>query len=166
MTDVTPANASFPSKISPTPTKPEEAGRIGRSSLARSQSSSSGHSGSEALGTRTPSKTQGGRNTLNQMGHAPQPPGGKQSGVRKVNSESDLKVKERARVPHFSRGEGTRGYVQTRGGGRGRQKWLYRSPEFSKGDSRRRIRLLLAVLAGDLVPDRLEGRTCRNNTDV
>lgn len=54
-------------------------------------------------------------NTLNQMGHAPQPPGGKQSGVRKVNSESDLKVKERARVPHFSRGEGTRGYVQTRG---------------------------------------------------
>lgn len=51
------------------------------------------------------------------MGHAPQPPGGKQSGVRKVNSESDLKVKERARVPHFSRGEGTRGYVQTRGGG-------------------------------------------------
>lgn len=49
---------------------------------------------------------------------------------------------------------------------RGRQKWLYRSPEFSEGDSRRRIRLLLAVLAGDLVPDRLEGRTCRNNTDV
>lgn len=75
-------------------------------------------------------KNPGGRNTLNQMGHAPQPPGGKQSGVRKVNSESD------------------------------------RSPEFSKGDSRRRIRLLLAVLAGDLVPDRLEGRTCRNNTDV
>lgn len=99
------------------------------------------------------------------MGHAPQPPGGNQSGVRKVNSESDLKVKERARVPHFSMGEGTRGYVQTRGG-RGRQKLLYRSPEFSKGDSRRRIRLLLAVLAGDLVPDRLEGRTCRNNTDV
>lgn len=61
-------------------------------------------------------KNPGGRNTLNQMGHAPQPPGGKQSGVRKVNSESDLKVKERARVPHFSRGEGTRGYVQTRGG--------------------------------------------------
>lgn len=37
----------------------------------------------------------------------------------------------------------------------GRQKWLYRSPEFSEGDSRRRVRLLLAVLAGDLVPDRL-----------
>lgn len=37
----------------------------------------------------------------------------------------------------------------------GRQKWLYRSPEFSKGDSRRRVRLLLAFLAGNLVPDRL-----------
>ncbi|EDS35341.1 hypothetical protein CpipJ_CPIJ010624 [Culex quinquefasciatus] len=31
-------------------------------------------------------KNPGGRNTLNQMGHAPQPPGGKQSGVRKVNT--------------------------------------------------------------------------------
>lgn len=118
MTDVTPANASFPSKISQTPTKPEEADRIGRSSLARSQSSSSsGHSGSEALGTRTPSKTQGGGthstewDTRARTAHTP---GGKQSGMRKVNRVRDLKVKERARAPFSRGGEGTRGYVQTR----------------------------------------------------
>lgn len=50
------------------------------------------------------------------MGHAPQPPGGKQSGVRKVNRERDLKVKEMGTCPPFLEegGQGTRGYVQTR----------------------------------------------------
>lgn len=114
MTDVTPANASFPSKISPT--KPEEAGR---STLA--QSSSSGHSGSEARRNQNAVKNPGGGEEHTQPNgtRAAHTPGGKQSGVRKVNRERD------------------------------------RSPEFSEGDSRRRVRLLLAVLAGDLVPDRL-----------
>lgn len=72
--------------------------------------------------------------------------------MRKVNRERDLKVKEMGTCPPFLEG-GDRGHVVMCK--RGRQKWLYRSPEFSKGDSRRRVRLLLAVLAGDLVPDRL-----------
>lgn len=70
--------------------------------------------------------------------------------MRKVNRERDLKVKEMGTCPPFL--EGGHVVMCKRGG---RQKWLYRSPEFSKGDSRRRVRLLLAVLAGDLVPDRL-----------
>lgn len=61
--------------------------------------------------------------------------------VRKVY-RSDLKVKERARVPTWS---GTRRYVQTKGGGA--KKRVYRIPARIEGDSRRRIRLLLAVLA-------------------
>lgn len=52
MTDVTPANASFPSKISPT--KPEEAGR---------SSPSSGHSGSEARRNQNAVKNPGGGGT-------------------------------------------------------------------------------------------------------
>lgn len=46
--------------------------------------------------------------------------------MRKVN-RSDLKVKERARVPTFSRGEGTRRYVQTRGE-KGPKRGFYRIP--------------------------------------
>lgn len=109
MTDVTPANASFPSKISPT--KPEEAGR---STLA--QSSSSGHSGSEARRNQNAVKNPGGGEEHTQPNgtRAAHTPGGKQSGVRKVNRERDLKVKERARAPFSRGGEGTRGYVQTR----------------------------------------------------
>lgn len=125
MTDVTPANASFPSKISPT--KPEEAGR---SSLKAAAADTLGR---KLEGTRTPSKTQveGEEHTQPNGTRAAHTPGGKQSGVRKVNRERDLKVKEMGTCPPF------------------------RSPEFSEGDSRRRVRLLLAVLAGDLVPDRL-----------
>lgn len=142
MTDVTPANASFPSKISPT--KPEEAGR---------SSPSSGHSGSEARRNQNAVKNPGGEEHTQPNGtRAAHTPGGKQSGVRKVNRERDLKVKEMGTCPPFLEGGGDTWLCANEGG---RQKWLYRSPEFSKGDSRRRVRLLLAVLAGDLVPDRL-----------
>lgn len=74
--------------------------------------------------------------------------------MRKVNRERDLKVKEMGTCPPFLEGGGT-GDTWLCANEGGRQKWLYRSPEFSEGDSRRRVRLLLAVLAGDLVPDRL-----------
>lgn len=104
MTDVTPANASFPSKISPT--KPEEAGR---SSLA--QSSSSGHSGSEARRNQNAVKNPGGEEHTQPNGtRAAHTPGGKQSGVRKVNRERDLKVKEMGTCPPFLEG-GDRGHV-------------------------------------------------------
>lgn len=109
MTDVTPANASFPSKISPT--KPEEAGR---SSLKAAAADTLDR---KLEGTRTPSKTQGGEEHTQPNGtRAAHTPGGKQSGVRKVNRERDLKVKEMGTCPPFLEegGQGTRGYVQTR----------------------------------------------------
>lgn len=122
-----------------------EAGR-GRAKLA--QSSSSGHSGSEAR--RNQNAVKGGEEHTQPNGtRAAHTPGGKQSGVRKVNRERDLKVKEMGTCPPFL--EGGTGDTWLCANEGGRQKWLYRSPEFSEGDSRRRVRLLLAVLAGDLV---------------
>lgn len=102
MTDVTPANASFPSKVSPT--KPEKAGR---SSLKAAAADTLDR---KLEGTRTPSKTQGGEEHTQPNGtSAAHTPGGKQSGVRKVNRERDLKVKEMGTCPPFL--EGGRGHV-------------------------------------------------------
>lgn len=97
MKDVTPANASFPSKISPT--KPEKAGR---SSLKAAAADTLDR---KLEGTRTPSKTQGGEEHTQPNGtRAAHTPGGKQSGVRKVNRERDLKVKEMGTCPPFLEG--------------------------------------------------------------
>lgn len=64
-------------------------------------------------------------------------------------------------MPPFFGGVGDT-WLCANGGGREGGKSGFTGVRISKGDSRRRIRLLLAVLAGDLVPDRFGARGSRH----
>lgn len=85
------------------------------------------------------------------IGHA-HTPEGKQLGARCARrTVSDLKVKERARAPPCSEGGGTALCAKTEGEPK---EGLPNSGGSRAILRRRRIRLLLAVFSGNLVPDR------------